>query len=139
MVCIVSCFFSIIKCLYPAKGEQITEGSRPSDVATSTVHLWKYSEESGTYKSYPKIFWPHNALKRNKLLLCYVSFCLRLETFGTIIISIYLPTSSVMAILCKHGLASFALGFILCLFCMRIIDNNVFMGQMPLLLLNQQC
>jgi len=38
----------VTKCLCPAEGEQVTERSRPADVATSAVHLRKYSEESGT-------------------------------------------------------------------------------------------
>jgi len=41
--------FVIVKCLYTAEGEQVAERSGPADVATSAVHLWKYSEESGTY------------------------------------------------------------------------------------------
>ena len=42
-------WFCNVKCLYTAEGEQVAERSGPADVATSAVHLWKYSEESGTY------------------------------------------------------------------------------------------
>ena len=46
-LCIVS-WSCVTKCLYAAEGQQAAERSRPADVVTAAVHLWKYSEESGT-------------------------------------------------------------------------------------------